>query len=155
MDRLLEAIYGNWLHEHETACDATFSALCAACGSTSGALDPSKLAECFSPSRHPRVLAGQRTRDQVRAEFLQSMECGPRGLVGLAEFKDFYRHLAFAQARNLADFEKCLRDPWVCGGERVGPPPESAPERAPEPPRETGGATSLRRASYEKVRPRA
>ena len=84
-----------------------------------GVLEPADLVSCYDTSKHPEVLAGRKTPDQVLREFLDTFDVGGEidGKVTRQEFINYYTNLG-ASIDNEDYFELMIRNAWhISGGE--------------------------------------
>jgi hypothetical protein len=83
----------------------------------SGVIEPHELAQRYDPSRHPDVLAGRRTAQQILEEFLETFDVGGEkdGRVTRNEFRNYYTNLA-AAIDNDDYFELMIRNAWHIPG---------------------------------------
>ena len=85
----------------------------------SGAVEPHEVVTKFDPSKHPEVLSGAKTKDQVLREFLDTFDVGGEkdGKVTRKEFENYYRNIS--ASIDLDDyFELMMRNAWhISGGE--------------------------------------
>jgi len=84
-----------------------------------GVVEPSEIADKFDASKHPEVIAGRMTPNQVYAEFLETFDVGGEkdGMVTREEFVNYYTNIG---ANIDADdyFELMIRNAWhISGGE--------------------------------------
>ena len=85
----------------------------------SGAIEPSEVVGKFDASRHPEVLKGAKTPDEVLREFLDTFDVGGviDGKVTFEEFQNYYRNVSASIDRD-DYFELMLRNAWhLAGGE--------------------------------------
>lgn len=85
----------------------------------SGVIEPSELLNRFDASRHPAVLAGKMTADEVMREFLDTFDVGgvKDGLVTRQEFENYYANVS-ASIDDDDYFELMMRNAWhISGGE--------------------------------------
>ena len=85
----------------------------------SGVVEPGEIADRYDASRHPDVLAGTKTADEVYAQFLATFDVGGEvdGKVTAREFENYYTNVG---ASIDADdyFELMIRNAWhISGGE--------------------------------------
>ena len=85
----------------------------------SGFVEPQDLVARYDTSKHPDVLAGKKTRDQVLREFLDTFDVGGviDGKVTREEFEGYYHNIS-ASIDNDDYFELMMRNAWhISGGE--------------------------------------
>jgi Ca2+-binding EF-hand superfamily protein len=85
----------------------------------SGEVDVQEIASIYDASKHPDVLAGKKTPEQVFREFLDTFDVGGEvdGKVTLQEFTNYYNNLS-ASIDNEDYFELMIRNAWhISGGE--------------------------------------
>ena len=85
----------------------------------SGIVDARDIAECYDASKHPEVIAGRMTPDQVFKQFLDTFDVGGEvdGKVTFNEFVNYYTNLS-AGIDNDDYFELMIRNAWhISGGE--------------------------------------
>jgi Ca2+-binding EF-hand superfamily protein/adenosylcobinamide amidohydrolase len=95
----------------------------------SGEVDVQEIASIYDASKHPDVLAGKKTPEQVFREFLDTFDVGGEvdGKVTLQEFTNYYNNLS-ASIDNDDYFELMIRNAWhIPGG--VGAAANSANKR--------------------------
>jgi Ca2+-binding EF-hand superfamily protein len=84
-----------------------------------GEVDPEDLVGCYNASKHPDVLAGKRTEDEILREFLDTFDVGgvKDGVVTRDEFENYYANIS-ASIDNEDYFELMIRNAWhISGGE--------------------------------------
>jgi Ca2+-binding EF-hand superfamily protein len=90
----------------------------------SGILDIDDIKEVYNTSRHPDVLAGKKTSDQIMVEFLETFEMhhsiqkGEKadGRVTLDEFIEYYTNIA-ASIDNDDYFSLMMNNSWNLSGD--------------------------------------
>eukprot|EP01038_Epipyxis_sp_PR26KG_P004385 gene4385-6201_t len=85
----------------------------------SGVVEAAEIASTYDASKHPDVLAGKRTPQQVLTEFLDTFDVGGvhDGMVTQQEFVNYYTNLG-ANIDNEDYFELMIRNAWhISGGE--------------------------------------
>ena len=76
-----------------------------------------ELAQAYSADKHPAVLKGQKTQDEVMQEFASSWDKSGDGVITWEEFLDYYHDLS-ANIENDEYFELMIRNAWhISGGE--------------------------------------
>jgi calcyphosin len=85
-----------------------------------GAVDATEVAGAYDASRHPDVLAGKKTQNEVYREFLDCFDCGGEvdGSVTLAEFINYYSNVS-ASIDDDDYFELCIRNAWHMGADNT------------------------------------
>jgi Ca2+-binding EF-hand superfamily protein len=86
-----------------------------------GLVDASEIASLYDASKHPEVIAGRKTANQVYTEFLDTFDVGGvhDGKVTLQEFVNYYTNIG-ANIDNEDYFELMIRNAWhISGGEGV------------------------------------
>eukprot|EP01041_Mallomonas_annulata_P006193 gene6193-12546_t len=80
---------------------------------SSDLIDPEDVVDCFDASRHPDAENGQRSPNDIRAEFLETFDIGSEveGKVTRSEFEIYYANLS-ACMPNDDQFEAVLRGVW-------------------------------------------
>jgi Ca2+-binding EF-hand superfamily protein len=84
-----------------------------------GCIDPDEVISLFNASRHPDVVAGRKTEEEVMAEFLHTFDVGGEvdGKVTKQEFENYYSNIS-ASIDNDDYFELMIRNVWhISGGE--------------------------------------
>ena len=84
-----------------------------------GIIEPEEVMNAFDASRHPDVLAGKRTAQEVLREFLDTFDVGGvlDGKVTYQEFENYYSNLG-ATIEDDDYFELMIRNAWhISGGE--------------------------------------
>merc|ERR1712216_58632 len=84
-----------------------------------GVLEPNDIAGKYDASKHPDVLSGKRTPDEILREFLDTFDVGGvvDGKVTRQEFENYYHNLS-ASIDNEDYFELMIRNAWhISGGE--------------------------------------
>jgi len=84
-----------------------------------GVLEPDDLIDVYDASKHPDVLSGKKTPDEVLREFLDTFDVGGEvdGKVTRQEFMNYYHNLS-ASIDNEDYFELMIRNAWhISGGE--------------------------------------
>ena len=81
----------------------------------SGTIDPEEISSCYDASKHPEVIEGRKTPEEVFMEFMETFEVGSDdkgdGKVTLKEFQDYYTNVG----ANIPDddyFELMIRNAW-------------------------------------------
>ena len=85
----------------------------------SGLLEPDDIIGIYDSSRHPDVLSGRRSADDVLKEFLDTFDVGGvhDGKVTREEFQNYYSNIG-ASIDNDDYFELMIRNAWhISGGE--------------------------------------
>lgn len=85
----------------------------------SGEVEPSEVVSAYNADKHPDVIAGTKTKDQVLREFLDTFDVGgvKDGKVTRKEFENYYTNLG-ANIENEDYFELMIRNAWhIAGGE--------------------------------------
>lgn len=79
----------------------------------SGAVEPRDIVERFDSSRHPDVVEGRRSRDEVYREFLDTFDVGGvvDGKVTRSEFEEYYSNVS-ASVDSDDFFEVMMRNVW-------------------------------------------
>ena len=84
-----------------------------------GFLEPADMIGTYDASKHPDVMGGKRTADDVFREFLDTFDVGGEkdGVVTRGEFENYYANLG-ASIENEDYFELMIRNAWhISGGE--------------------------------------
>jgi hypothetical protein len=84
-----------------------------------GVIEPSDLLDTYDASKHPDVLAGKRTKNEILREFLDTFDVGGvvDGKVTRQEFENYYSNIS-ASIDNEDYFELMIRNAWhITGGE--------------------------------------
>lgn len=84
-----------------------------------GVLEPDDLIGVYDASKHPDVISGKKTPDEVLREFLDTFDVGGEidGKVTRQEFMNYYHNLS-ASIDNEDYFELMIRNAWhISGGE--------------------------------------
>ena len=84
-----------------------------------GAVEPEDIINCYDASKHPDVLAGKRSPDEVLREFLDTFDVGGvvDGKVTRPEFENYYSNIS-ASIDDDDYFELMIRNAWhISGGE--------------------------------------
>jgi Ca2+-binding EF-hand superfamily protein len=74
-----------------------------------------EMAQLYATDRHPAVLKGQKTKDQVLKEFIGSWDKSGDAIVTWDEFLDYYKDLS-ASIENDDYFELMVRNAWHLSG---------------------------------------
>jgi Ca2+-binding EF-hand superfamily protein len=85
----------------------------------SGIVDAEEIASLYDSSKHPEVIAGRMTSNQVLSEFLDTFDVGGvhDGKVTVEEFVNYYTNIG-ANIDNEDYFELMIRNAWhISGGE--------------------------------------
>jgi Ca2+-binding EF-hand superfamily protein len=85
----------------------------------SGFVDAQEVASMYDTTKHPDVLSGKKSPDQVFREFLDTFDVGGEkdGKVTLPEFENYYTNIG-ANIDNDDYFELMIRNAWhISGGE--------------------------------------
>ena len=85
----------------------------------SGAIEPSEVVSKYDASKHPDVISGKKTSDEVLREFLDTFDVGGviDGKVTAREFETYY-HSVSSSIDDDDHFELMLRNAWhLAGGE--------------------------------------
>jgi calcyphosin len=88
----------------------------------SGIVDVGDILKLYNASKHPDVIAGRKTPEDVFNEFLSTFETDSRdGRVTFDEFKTYYTNLSASMADDDTDeyFELCIRNAWHMGAENT------------------------------------
>ncbi|GMH50882.1 hypothetical protein TrRE_jg5132 [Triparma retinervis] len=83
-----------------------------------GVLEPEDVVDTYDASKHPDVLTGRKTRDEVLAEFLDTFDVGGEkdGMVTRDEFVNYYKNVS-ASIDSDEYFELMIRNAWhITGG---------------------------------------
>jgi Ca2+-binding EF-hand superfamily protein len=82
-----------------------------------GIIDAQEIASVYDASRHPEVIAGRQTPDQVLRKFLDTFDVGGEvdGKVTQQEFENYYANLG-ASIDNDDYFELLIRNSWHING---------------------------------------
>mmetsp|Transcript_10864 Transcript_10864/g.22298 ORF Transcript_10864/g.22298 Transcript_10864/m.22298 type:complete len:890 (+) Transcript_10864:3-2672(+) len=83
-----------------------------------GVLEPEDVVDTYDASKHPDVLTGRKTRDEVLAEFLDTFDVGGEkdGMVTKDEFINYYKNIS-ASIDSDEYFELMIRNAWhITGG---------------------------------------
>jgi len=83
-----------------------------------GVLEPEDVVDAYDASKHPDVLTGRKTRDEVLAEFLDTFDVGGEkdGMVTKDEFTNYYKNIS-ASIDSDDYFELMIRNAWhITGG---------------------------------------
>ncbi|XP_062838811.1 calcyphosin-2 [Anolis carolinensis] len=69
--------------------------------------------KCYCAKKHPQVLAGNATEEEVKSSFLETLEdaCSNPNEVSFSEFEDYYEGLSIGIVDD-EDFVNTLRNPW-------------------------------------------
>nr|XP_060633422.1 calcyphosin-2 isoform X1 [Anolis sagrei ordinatus]XP_060633423.1 calcyphosin-2 isoform X1 [Anolis sagrei ordinatus] len=69
--------------------------------------------KCYCARKHPQVLAGNATEEEVKSSFLETLEdaCSNPNEVSFSEFEDYYEGLSIGIMDD-EDFVNTLRNPW-------------------------------------------
>ena len=84
-----------------------------------GMIDGDEVANCYDASRHPDVVSGRKTEEEVLREFLTTFDVGGEvdGKVTRDEFTNYYANVS-ASIDNDDYFELMIRNAWhISGGE--------------------------------------
>lgn len=83
----------------------------------SGEVTPDEVVKCYDASKHPDVISGKKTKDQVMREFLDTFDVGgvKDGVVTRKEFENYYTNLG-ANIDNEDYFELMIRNAWHISG---------------------------------------
>mmetsp|Transcript_12643 Transcript_12643/g.23060 ORF Transcript_12643/g.23060 Transcript_12643/m.23060 type:complete len:2081 (+) Transcript_12643:183-6425(+) len=85
----------------------------------SGVVEPAEIKDCYDARKHPDVISGNKTEDEVLREFFSTFDIGGvvDGMVTRQEFINYYTNLG----ANIDDdeyFELMIRNAWhIAGGE--------------------------------------
>ena len=85
----------------------------------SGIIDPEDIIDTYDASKHPDVIAGKKTKEEVFREFLDTFDVGGEkdGKVTRNEFENYYTNIG-ANIDNDDYFELMIRNAWhISGGE--------------------------------------
>jgi len=85
----------------------------------SGVIEAHEVAGAFDASKHPEVISGKKTAQQVLEDFLKTFDVGGvvDGAVTLQEFTNYYHNIS-ASIHNEDYFELMIRNAWhISGGE--------------------------------------
>ena len=82
-----------------------------------GVLEPSDVVGAYDASKHPDVLLGRKTADEVLAEFLDTFDVGGEkdGMVTKDEFTNYYKNISASIDRD-DYFELMIRNAWHISG---------------------------------------
>jgi calcyphosin len=82
-----------------------------------GEVEPDDIISTYDASRHPDVLAGKRTADDILREFLDTFDVGgvKDGVVTFEEFENYYANLS-ASIDSDDYFELMIRNAWHISG---------------------------------------
>ncbi|GMI33900.1 hypothetical protein TeGR_g2037 [Tetraparma gracilis] len=84
----------------------------------SGVVEPHEVVKAYNADKHPDVISGKKTKDQVLREFLDTFDVGgvKDGMVTKKEFENYYTNIG----ANIPDddyFELMIRNAWhIAGG---------------------------------------
>ncbi|XP_070611833.1 calcyphosin-2 isoform X2 [Erythrolamprus reginae] len=69
--------------------------------------------KCYCARKHPQVIAGNATEEEIKSSFLETLEdvCSNPSEVSFGEFEDYYEGLSIG-ILNDEDFINILRNPW-------------------------------------------
>ena len=83
----------------------------------SGFVEPHDLVECYNAEKHPDVMSGKKTSDEVMREFLDTFDVGGEkdGKVTRNEFENYYKNVS-ASVDNDDYFELMMRNAWHISG---------------------------------------
>ena len=84
-----------------------------------GVVEPADVVEAYNAKKHPDVIAGKKTEDEVMREFLDTFDVGGEkdGKVTRNEFENYYKNIS-ASIDNDDYFELMMRNAWhISGGE--------------------------------------
>ena len=84
-----------------------------------GFIEPSEVMDCYDTSKHPDVISGKKTPQEVLTEFLETFEVGGEkdGHVTQNEFRNYYHNVS-SSIDNDDYFELMMRNAWhISGGE--------------------------------------
>jgi len=85
----------------------------------SGIVEPHEVVKAYSADKHPDVISGRKTKDEVLREFLDTFDVGgvKDGMVTLQEFENYYTNIG-ANVDDDDYFELMIRNAWhIAGGE--------------------------------------
>ena len=82
----------------------------------SGTIDLPEIVSRYDASKHPEVIAGKKTKNEVFRAFLDTFDGGEKdGQVTLAEFERYYANIS-ASVDNDDYFELMIRNAWHISG---------------------------------------
>jgi Ca2+-binding EF-hand superfamily protein len=84
-----------------------------------GTIEPQDIVDCYDASKHPDVIAGKKTPDEIFREFLDTFDVGGEvdGKVTQNEFMNYYANVS-ASIDDDDYFELMIRNAWhISGGE--------------------------------------
>jgi hypothetical protein len=85
----------------------------------SGVIDPGDIMDAYDSSKHPDVIAGKRSSEEVLREFLDTFDVGGEkdGMVTRNEFENYYKNVS-SSIDDDDYFELMIRNAWhISGGE--------------------------------------
>jgi hypothetical protein len=85
----------------------------------SGLVEPAEIASVYDASKHPDVVSGKKSSEEVLSEFLETFEVNGDndGKVSRQEFENYYSHVS-ASIDDDDYFELMMRNAWhISGGE--------------------------------------
>ena len=82
-----------------------------------GFVEPHDIVECYNADKHPDVMSGKKTADEVLREFLDTFDVGGEkdGKVTRNEFQNYYSNVS-ASVDNDDYFELMMRNSWHISG---------------------------------------
>jgi len=97
-----------------------------------GELDPSgdgvitfnEAKRLFNASKHPDVVSGKKTQEEILAEFIAAWDKDGDGTISYEEFVEYYKDLSTATVTD-KEFEEIIRGSWHLAGSRVQRNPPS------------------------------
>ena len=85
----------------------------------SGVIDPEDVLDCYDASKHPDVISGKKSAEEVLREFLDTFDVGGEkdGKVTRNEFENYYKNVS-SSIDSDDYFELMIRNAWhISGGE--------------------------------------
>ncbi|XP_075408876.1 calcyphosin-2 isoform X2 [Tenrec ecaudatus] len=78
-----------------------------------GSVSITDIRKCYCARKHPHVMAGHSTEEEIRSSFLETLKnaCSQSNEVSYCEFEDYYEGLSIGIADD-EDFANILRIPW-------------------------------------------
>nr|XP_028601536.1 calcyphosin-2 [Podarcis muralis]XP_028601537.1 calcyphosin-2 [Podarcis muralis]XP_028601538.1 calcyphosin-2 [Podarcis muralis]XP_028601539.1 calcyphosin-2 [Podarcis muralis] len=78
-----------------------------------GSVPMTDIKKCYCAIKHPQVIAGDATEEEIRSSFLETLEdaCSNANEVSFCEFEDYYEGLSIGILDD-EDFVNTLRNPW-------------------------------------------
>ena len=115
-EELLYTLFGNLSDRRRSLVRLAFNVLDK---DGSGLIEPTEIASVYDASKHPDVVNGKRTPEEILSEFLETFEVNGDndGKVSLQEFENYYSHVS-ASIDDDDYFELMMRNAWhISGGE--------------------------------------